>query len=813
MIIVVTMCLSLVVGHADQNGGPQLAVKTIDSEVHPAVIAPERGLAIRRPRVLPEYDPPFTSTTLSGVFAMTDHGCEGPRCFENTAQVIAPGINPACPSGQIVLSKGQDNIRLKRGLEDRTVWLRNLNDPTGGFDTGAVPVEVSLPDTAETVSRTDNLLLKLADDSLLMIRQGKVWEPVSPKPEWWDHVTIGGRPKGTRGAQLVFRSTDCGQTWTLISMIDPARLPNKKYAIPRPESGSAKALWNQSQSDLEDSVASRGWEKYQLTTLEAFVPEGGQDARFNVTATKTGWLKIDKFRQWAAGWARTDFIRNNEALGREGYRLVRLNAYVLPIADGERFNAVWEQTTEDRPWVAGWTRDDFDRKNQELRQQGFRLIELNSYMHPVPDGERFNAIWEKSTDDRLEVFGWTGTDLERRHSELKSRGYQLKIVNTNVLPIPNGERFNAVWEKTNENRQTVWGWARNDLERFHRRLQAQGFELIDLNAYVLPGGQGERYNAIWTDYDRGGHLGGWDRPDAYVDPWNGKIFISMYGVGGSKIDYTTWDKIGPGASGNFVFVSEDGARSWNLLTEPNAWTPMVMTTTPNGRVLIFTVRGAPSVPELHYSLLGSGPNYVFKTAEAYYSEVRNGVHEKLQPAVNPLYSKFVYKATNSISRISTDAGSSKVRLSYSFMENGQTGVAVVMVEISDDSSPPKITPLAKFYASDPSRSILASTFVEPDIAAARDGENTSLFYWVEGAERDFDAYSRFSVFRGEATGTDPADLGGPWNPMLSVGHYMYSGSFRSPDGRMSYLAHWVQPNAVTANIVSVPRMPTLVDPQ
>src|SRR6202008_343287 len=37
-----------------------------------------------------------------------------------------------------------------------------------------------------------------------------------------------------RGVILIFRSTDCGATWTLFSTIDSAKLLGGKYSYPRP---------------------------------------------------------------------------------------------------------------------------------------------------------------------------------------------------------------------------------------------------------------------------------------------------------------------------------------------------------------------------------------------------------------------------------------------------------------------------------------------------------------------------------------------------------------------------------------------------
>jgi len=55
----------------------------------------------------------------------------------------------------------------------------------------------------------------------------------------------------------------------------------------------------------------------------------------------------------------------------------------------------------------------------------------------------------------------------------------------NLYPI-GPERFNAVWRKSSEEQPAVWGWARGDFDRRQAELHAQGYRLVELNAFVLP---------------------------------------------------------------------------------------------------------------------------------------------------------------------------------------------------------------------------------------------------------------------------------------------------------------------------------------
>jgi hypothetical protein len=235
-----------------------------------------------------------------------------------------------------------------------------------------------------------------------------------------------------------------------------------------------------------------------MRTLTVLDPELSP-ARFNGV-----WEKTFADRPAVWGWGRADFDKRNADLNAQGYRLRDINAFVLPGDQGERFNAVWDKTTDDRPAVWGWGRADFDKRNADLKAQGYRLRVINAFVLPGSQGEHFNAVWDKTTDDRPAVYGWARSDFDKRSKDLKAQGYRLRDINAYVLPGDQGERFNAVWEKTTVDRPAVWGWARADFDRRVDELNAQGYRLRVVNAFVLRGGQGERFNAVWekTTADR-----------------------------------------------------------------------------------------------------------------------------------------------------------------------------------------------------------------------------------------------------------------------------------------------------------------------
>ncbi|HKO92781.1 MAG TPA: hypothetical protein VJU61_16615, partial [Polyangiaceae bacterium] len=207
------------------------------------------------------------------------------------------------------------------------------------------------------------------------------------------------------------------------------------------------------------------------------------------------WQKGTGPRTAVWSYGRADFDKRAAAQSKLGLQPARINAFVLP--DGkEYFNAIWEAADANRPAVWSWARVDFDKRAAELSGQGYELRDLNAFV--LPDGkEYYNAIWEKTGSDRPAVWGWTRADLDRRAQELSAAGYRLRLVNAFVLPSGQGARFNALWEKTNADRLSVWDWQRADFDRRERELRAQGYRLIDLSAYVPARGAAELYNAVW----------------------------------------------------------------------------------------------------------------------------------------------------------------------------------------------------------------------------------------------------------------------------------------------------------------------------
>ncbi len=292
--------------------------------------------------------------------------------------------------------------------------------------------------------------------------------------------------------------------------------------------------------------------------------------------------------------------------------------------------------------------------------------------------------------------------------------------------------------------------------------------------------------------------------EAYADPWTGHIYISAAAYAGPIVNYASGLR-SEKESTNFLFRSTDNGDTWEQIFKFGAGTPIVISSTPNGRLYLYSVVG--NQPKLFYSKLGSEPPEFIGPKDINYSFGFGDLKVNIPAGDDKNYRDLVRKATNSISRISTDVVSSKVRLSYSWLdENKRTAIAVVHVEVPNDTSEPKVSPITTFRAADPGNSILASSFIEPDAGGATVARtNASVFYWVEGStDETQEAYVRYAVFRGDKSVSQPAVLAGPYKPTVFVGDYTYGGSFFPKDGSYNYLAQWLQKDGIRANIVTIP---------
>jgi hypothetical protein len=178
------------------------------------------------------------------------------------------------------------------------------------------------------------------------------------------------------------------------------------------------------------------------------------------------------------------------------------------------------------------------------------------------------------------------------------------------------------------------------------------------------------------------------------------------------------------------------------------------------------------------------------------------------PAVNAPTLAF----TSYMSRVSTDATTSKVRVVYSSLNASQMQEArIVNVDANDPTHP---VPVKTITSDKPdTHSIMFTTFIDPDYIDMPGfiKSNTSVLYWEDvpnGTTADQTYSARYALVRGDSD-VGPAlplsvanGMPHPWKVRANIGDYVTGGFFWSGK-TLNYLAQWVEPTGIQANVVTV----------
>ena len=243
---------------------------------------------------------------------------------------------------------------------------------------------------------------------------------------------------------------------------------------------------------------------------------GGEEMVRLVLYGHAHWKQAERFNAvWAPGndvWTahyglpRAYFDGLNTALLAKGYKLTRVNGYFLPTGE-LRLNGIWIKSTEAWTFVYGWGAEHFPAVYEQNRAQGYRLMDLNGVV--APNGQvLYNATWVKRIADWTSVNGWAREHLDGAISDLHAKGYRLEELNGFVLP-DKSLRYNAIWVKSNRDQQWRIGWAREHFDGAHAEFEAQGYRLTRVNGFGTAGG-GLLYNGIWVrDSQQRPQVRGW----------------------------------------------------------------------------------------------------------------------------------------------------------------------------------------------------------------------------------------------------------------------------------------------------------------
>jgi hypothetical protein len=142
---------------------------------------------------------------------------------EVTTVAFGPGEHSSCPDGRLLFQTADK------------VLMTTLDGARESMSPN--PWRAPINETPAARVIYDNHLVKLKDGTLLMTVEGATWQAnLAPLPFWWEwtalYPTKERTDPGARGVIWLFRSADCGASWSALSPIDAARLE-----VPHPVSG------------------------------------------------------------------------------------------------------------------------------------------------------------------------------------------------------------------------------------------------------------------------------------------------------------------------------------------------------------------------------------------------------------------------------------------------------------------------------------------------------------------------------------------------------------------------------------------------
>lgn len=310
--------------------------------------------------------------------------------------------------------------------------------------------------------------------------------------------------------------------------------------------------------------------------------------------------------------------------------------------------------------------------------------------------------------------------------------------------------------------------------------------------------------------DKGGYWqGGGDREEIYICPFTNNMYLSTRIKCGLK-NHSTHQNT------NVVFWSKDMGKNWELLQDGiAAWSPLVMTSTQDGRLFLFHVIG--QTPTIYYSTSPVHAGVKPQISHGYpVFYVENGKNVPSQVDTNNMVN--IVFDTPSISRIGVDNNCSKVRVVYhSTNSAGRQTAKIIRIVVKNPNQSPLVSPIASIEAENKNSSVIHFTFVDPDYVDLPRGtdSNRSVLYWIESPIKNTQPATfsaKYVTLEGDFNISTPAYLslnnGYPrsWYDIADPSHYMTGGFFWRND-MLNYLCQWVEPSGIYANIVSMPYHP------
>jgi hypothetical protein len=357
--------------------------------------------------------------------------------------------------------------------------------------------------------------------------------------------------------------------------------------------------------------------------------------------------------------------------------------------------------------------------------------------------------------------------------------------------------------------------ARNAIFAFRSTDAGKNWSLLSvIDAAVVSGGdfgwpQGDGSHAG----NGSGGVGGFDRCEAYQDPFTGRIYVSGGGDGGpyKKSDGTVVSK-----HAGVVFVSTDNGVTWSEQARfPNqgkGGAPYVMTSTPNHPLVVFNLWNGPTLYHLdkNASKLSAGQDVTLNVDGTSFGVQGDAGIGDLRGA------------PACVARVGAQGNRDEVWVAYPTLNDHSHQIYKVCLVTFDSSgssgNPPSVQEVVTIQAQDPvNRCVALGQFVQDVLPSPPSGNpaNFTLFYWVD-APPSTAADPNHLVVRGKLLCnrvghyqvTDLSVAGGATRSFnrFAMGDYFKGGAFVW-NSDLNFLAQWVEQDAAKGNILSVPQGP------
>jgi hypothetical protein len=224
------------------------------------------------------------------------------------------------------------------------------------------------------------------------------------------------------------------------------------------------------------------------------------------------------------------------------------------------FNTITVAPPLERPWAGDWNGDGMFQKINELGPNKERLINLNSSVRASGEA-RYTGVWAYSDTGHPWAAGYTMADLGPLIASYHAQGYELSDLTAMVLP-GDQVRYNAVWVPDSNTRPWVTGYTSTDLNSFLIAQQAAGYRINSLSAFVLSGSQ-VRYNAIFVKSNEP-HVGALGHTDADLNT----LDIEQKALGRQMICLNSFVMPGDQVRYNAIWAPSSMERKWD-----GGWAP------------------------------------------------------------------------------------------------------------------------------------------------------------------------------------------------------------------------------------------------